>query len=119
MSRDVKGVAFRRGLDPTPHRSNLANMARIGPKSAAEAVQLLSTLQARLRLASTERGHALSILDVGPNQCRFIIDDGTVPALCCAAPAPVGSSWCDTHFHIVYIPEGRAHREFRLRVRTH
>jgi hypothetical protein len=94
-------------------------MTRIGPKSEAEAIQLLSVLQARLRSASTERSHALSLLDVGPNQCRFIVDDSAVPALCCAAPTPTGSSWCDNHFQIVYTPEGRAHHRIRLRVRTH
>jgi hypothetical protein len=94
-------------------------MTRIGPKSAAETVELLSKLQARLRSASSERSHALSILDVGPNQCRFIVEDGTVPALCCGAPAPTGSSWCDSHFRIVYTPAGVSHFTVRARVRTH
>jgi hypothetical protein len=93
-------------------------MARAGPKTDAEVRLQFSTLQARLRSASTERSRAVSLLDVGPYQCRFIVDDGVVPALCCGGLTPANSSWCDEHLRIVYTPEGLQRISGRLRVRT-
>jgi hypothetical protein len=92
--------------------------ARVGPRSD-EAVRLLfATLQARLHTASSERSCAVSLLDVGTNQCRFIVDDGVVPALCCGGATPVNSSWCDSHLQIVYTPEGFQKMGGRLLART-
>ncbi len=93
-------------------------MARIGPKSEAETKALFSVLQARLRSVSKERSHAVSILDAGLHQCRFIIDDGAMPALCCGAWSPTGSSWCDDHLRVVFTLEGIHSHRNRLRVRT-
>jgi hypothetical protein len=87
-------------------------------KSETEALELFSTLQARLRSASRERHHAVSILDAGPNQCRFIVDDATVPALCCGGTTPAASSWCEEHLRLVFTPDGLRSERGRLRVRT-
>jgi hypothetical protein len=93
-------------------------MARTGPKSETETQALFSVLEARLRAASWERSHAVSILDAGPHQCRFIVKDGIVPAICCGAPTPLASSWCDGHLRIVFTSE-RLRSQRGLRVRTH
>ena len=92
-------------------------MARTGPKNDADVRQLFSTLQARLHSASSKRSHAASIIDVGPNQCRFIVDDGVMPALCCGGRTPLGSSWCADHLRIVFTPEGLRSHQGRVRVR--
>jgi hypothetical protein len=55
---------------------------------------------------------------VGVSQCRFIVDDGVVPALCCGRITPANSSWCDAHLRIVYTPEGLQRISGRLRVRA-
>ncbi len=94
-------------------------MARTGPKSVAEAQALFSIVNARLRAASCVRSHAVSILAAGPHQCRFIVEDGVVPAICCGAPTPVASSWCNEHLRIVFTSEGLRFQRERLRVRTH
>jgi hypothetical protein len=96
-----------------------AEVARTDRKTEAEAIQLLTTLQARMRLAPAERSHPVSILDAGAHQCRFIIDDAAIPAICCGAPTPTGSSWCDDHLRIVFTQEGLSSHRHRLRVRTH
>jgi hypothetical protein len=43
------------------------------------------------------------ITEIGSSQCRFIVDDRAVPAICCGMPA-VGGSWCSQHLKIVYTP---------------
>jgi hypothetical protein len=106
-------------LDPASHASKLACMARTSPKSVTETQALFSSLNARLRAASWERSHAVSILDAGPHQCRFIVKDGIVPAICCGAPTPLASSWCNEHLRIVFTAEGHRLQRARLRVRTH
>ena len=95
-----------------------AEVGQNARKSEAEALELFSTLQARLRSASRERNYAVSILDAGPNQCRFILDDASVPALCCGAITPAASSWCEEHLRIVFTPDGLRSQRGRLRVRT-
>jgi hypothetical protein len=107
-----------RSLDPASHPRKLACMARTGPKSETEAKELFSVLEARLRSVSWERSYAVSLFDAGPHQCRFIVEDGIVPAICCGAPAPLGSSWCDEHLRIVFTSEGLRSQRERLRVRT-
>jgi hypothetical protein len=98
---------------------NGARVQRNARKSEAEALDHLSTLEGRLRSASAARVHAVSILEAGPHQCRFIVDDGIVPALCCGALTPAASSWCEEHLRVVFTPEGLRSQRGRLRVRTH
>jgi hypothetical protein len=61
---------------------------RVGSKAV-----LLGALHARVRAASNDRSYAVSILEVGSSQSRFIVDDGTLPALCCGAPVFPNTSW--------------------------
>jgi hypothetical protein len=37
-------------------------------------------------------------------QCRYIVSDDPRRAVCCGAPTPEGSSWCDWHRRLVYVP---------------
>ena len=42
------------------------------------------------------------LTEVGPGECRYIVDDEVFPALCCAAPTRPGTSWCELHCKVVY-----------------
>jgi hypothetical protein len=57
--------------------------------------------------ANTRLTPAIPITEVGVSQCRFIVEDSDFPALCCGAPTPVRSSWCEGHRRIVYTPDGQ------------
>jgi hypothetical protein len=35
------------------------------------------------------------LLKIGTRQCRYIVSDDLRRAICCGAPTPEGSSWCD------------------------
>jgi hypothetical protein len=65
------------------------------PKTRNEGERQLATSLARLAEAGPER--SVPLTELGEAKCRFIIDDGTVPALCCGCPTPRGSSWCEHH----------------------
>ena len=56
---------------------------------------------------------SLPITKVRPRQCRYIVDDDTFPALCCAAPTRPGTSWCEHHCNLVY--RVRSHRTSQQR----
>lgn len=45
--------------------------------------------------------HAVELINAGFGQCRFIVSDGSQPAMCCGAPTN-GGSWCKGHRAIVY-----------------
>jgi hypothetical protein len=45
--------------------------------------------------------HAVQLIKAGFAQCRFIVSDAAVPAICCGAPTD-GGSWCAWHRQIVY-----------------
>jgi hypothetical protein len=42
------------------------------------------------------------LTEVKQGECRYIVGDETFPALCCAAPARPGKSWCEDHCKVVY-----------------
>jgi hypothetical protein len=42
------------------------------------------------------------LTEVGPGECRYIVNDEVFPALCCAAPTRPGTSWCELHCKVVY-----------------
>ncbi|MFC5086553.1 GcrA family cell cycle regulator [Microvirga arabica] len=44
------------------------------------------------------------LLRIGMRQCRYIVSDDPRHAICCGAPTPEGSSWCDWHRKLVYVP---------------
>lgn len=52
-------------------------------------------------LRDPSRKHAVSLIEAGFCQCRFIINEGMQGAICCGAPT-TGGSWCDWHRSIVY-----------------
>jgi hypothetical protein len=75
------------------------------PKTRNEGERQLATSLARLAAeGGSER--SVPLTELGEAQCRFIVDDRTVPALCCGCPTPRGSSWCEHHKRIVYTPAG-------------
>jgi hypothetical protein len=46
-----------------------------------------------------------NLLKIGMRQCRYIVSDDPRRAICCGAPTPEGSSWCDWHRRrLVYVP---------------
>ena len=44
------------------------------------------------------------LIDLRPRQCRFITSDDLRDAMCCGAPTPENSSWCEFHRQLVYVP---------------
>jgi len=44
------------------------------------------------------------LLKLGTRQCRFIVSEDLRNAVCCGAPTAEGSSWCDWHRRLVYVP---------------
>jgi hypothetical protein len=44
------------------------------------------------------------LLKIGTRQCRYIVSDDPRRAICCGAPTQEGSSWCDWHRRLVYVP---------------
>jgi GcrA cell cycle regulator len=44
-----------------------------------------------------------SLVELTSQQCRYVVDDSRVPALCCGAPT-IGGSWCAFHTRIVFTP---------------
>ena len=74
----------------------------------------LATLLDEITSYSASDVPGVSIIDVGSGQCRFIIDDGAFPAICCGARARCPSSWRDRHAEIVFTPTGRSYFERRL-----
>ena len=64
--------------------------------------------------------HAVQLIKAGFAQCRFIVSDASVPAVCCGAPTD-GGSWCAWHRQIVYEasrPRVRSDRPASLIART-
>lgn len=61
--------------------------------------------------------HHVSLLDIGPRRCRFIVSDTTRDAICCGAPTTSElSSWCTHHTRLVFEPRlTAAEREQRRR----
>ena len=52
-------------------------------------------------LRAPSRKHAVQLIKAGFAQCRFIVSETSMPAICCGAPTD-GGSWCAWHRHIVY-----------------
>src|SRR5215207_1932192 len=48
-----------------------------------------------------DRKHAVSLMRIGPAQCRFIISEPAKKPIFCGAPTN-GCSWCAWHRGIVY-----------------
>jgi hypothetical protein len=48
--------------------------------------------------------HRTTLLAIRPRQCRFIVSEDVRDAICCGAPTPESSSWCNWHREIVYMP---------------
>ena len=48
-----------------------------------------------------DRKHAVSLMRIGPAQCRFIISEPANKPIFCGAPTN-GCSWCAWHRGIVY-----------------
>jgi hypothetical protein len=44
------------------------------------------------------------LLKLGTRQCRFIVSEDLCRAVCCGAPTHEGSSWCNWHRRLVYVP---------------
>ncbi|MBO1908055.1 hypothetical protein J4G37_24585 [Microvirga sp. 3-52] len=44
------------------------------------------------------------LLKIRTRQCRYIVSDDPRRAIFCGAPTPEGSSWCDWHRRLVYVP---------------
>ena len=53
------------------------------------------------QLRDPSRKYAVSLIEAGFCQCRFIISEDAQGAICCGAPT-AGGSWCDWHRSIVY-----------------
>ena len=53
------------------------------------------------QLLDPSRKYAVSLIEAGFCQCRFIISEEAQGAICCGAPT-TGGSWCDWHRSIVY-----------------
>lgn len=52
------------------------------------------------------------LLKIGMRQCRYIISDDPRRAICCGAATREGSSWCDWHRRLVYVPaHGKGQRD--------
>jgi hypothetical protein len=45
-----------------------------------------------------------TLLAARARQCRFIVSEDVRDAICCGAPTAEGSSWCNWHREIVYMP---------------
>lgn len=54
-----------------------------------------------VHLRDPSRKYAVSLIEAGFGQCRFIISESGAGAVCCGAPTN-GGSWCDWHRSIVY-----------------
>ena len=46
----------------------------------------------------------VSLLELRPGQCRFIVDERASPVRFCGEPAVAGASWCAVHRRVVYVP---------------
>ena len=44
------------------------------------------------------------LIELRARQCRFITSDDLRDAMCCGAPTPENSSWCEFHRQLVYVP---------------
>ena len=53
--------------------------------------------------SSPERA-GVSLLELKPGQCRFILRGGQPPVRFCGAPTASDESWCVEHRRIVYEP---------------
>jgi hypothetical protein len=76
-------------------------MPRSKPKTSAEGQEQLSSSLARMASAPTA-SKGIPITEVVFGQCRFVVDDRTFPALCCAE-ATLGGSWCAHHRALVFV----------------
>ena len=45
--------------------------------------------------------YAVELIKAGFAQCRYIVSEGSQPAICCGAQTD-GGSWCTWHRQIVY-----------------
>ena len=45
--------------------------------------------------------YAVELIKAGFAQCRYIVSEGSQPAICCGAPTD-GGSWCKWHRQIVF-----------------
>ena len=52
--------------------------------------------------ASSPERAGVSLLDLTPGQCRFILREGRPPVRFCREPTASGGSWCAEHRRIVY-----------------
>jgi hypothetical protein len=76
-------------------------MPRSKPKTTAEGQEQLSHSLARMAAAPIA-SKRVPITEVGFGQCRFVVDDGSFPALCCGEPT-LGGSWCAHHRALVFV----------------
>ncbi|WP_262030477.1 GcrA family cell cycle regulator [Microvirga sp. Mcv34] len=44
------------------------------------------------------------LIKLGTRQCRYIVSEDLRSAVWCGGPTPEGSSWCDWHRRLVYVP---------------
>lgn len=55
----------------------------------------------------------VALLDIGPDQCRWVIAPGRQALMCGAGVTAPGSAWCATHRAIVYVPAAKRVVEIR------
>lgn len=80
-------------------------MRRTKPKTKEEGQKQLSKSLARLaskKPSPDPMNKYVPITAIGFGQCRFVVDDTKIPALCCGQPAGTGS-WCAEHRRLVFV----------------
>jgi hypothetical protein len=79
---------------------------RLSRKTIAGAEERIISSPLLAAPPANEHARCVPITEVGPRDCRYIVDDGIVPALCCGEFTRFGTSWCERHCEIVYTSAG-------------
>ena len=78
---------------------------RCRPSVLRHATSVETTKRAKMSvMQEPDPRQRTNLLKIGMRQCRYIVSDDPRRAICCGAPTPEGSSWCDWHRRLVYVP---------------
>jgi hypothetical protein len=55
----------------------------------------------------------VTLLELEPGQCCFIVDERAAPVRFCGEPTVMGGNWCAQHHLIVYVPPRETRRSER------
>jgi len=92
--------APREPKEPRLHTPRVRIIAANGNSNALRVVQVTETAQRKLRCVEIEPRN-LSLLDLGPGECRYPYGDASITF--CGHPAVAGSSYCRPHHDLCWV----------------